>query len=101
MGKQVSCTLSFSIHEIPTMIGTLPCGLENNHACKWISDKSPGMLTYMFFLENCEKSICMHGCSPINEERFLRVSNLGDKSVPYFKEESTLPRGLETNHARK
>ena len=29
----------------------------------------------------------MHGCSPIHEEKSLRVSNRGDKSVPYFQEE--------------
>ena len=61
---------------------TIPCRLEKNHACKWISDNFPGMLTYVLFLENCQKSVCMHGCSPIHEEKFLRVSNLGDKSVP-------------------
>ena len=29
--------------------------------------------------------MCMHGYSP-NVDGFLRVSNLGDKSVPYFQE---------------
>ena len=29
------------------MIRTFPHGLENNHACKWISDNFPGVLTYV------------------------------------------------------
>ena len=64
----ICCTLRSGLHEIPTMIRTFPCGLENTHACKWISDNFPGMLTYVLFLENCQKSICMHG-SQIHEER--------------------------------
>ena len=78
----LSCTLRFGLHEIPIMNRTLPCGLGNNIACTRIFDNFPGMLTYVLFLENCQKSVCMHGCSPIHEEKFLRVSNLGDKSVP-------------------
>ena len=61
---QLCCTLRSGLHEISTMIRTFPHGLENNHACKWISDNFPGMLTCVLFLENCLKSICMHGCSP-------------------------------------
>ena len=85
--NSIGCSLRSGLHEIPTMIRTFPCGLENNHTCKWISDNFLGMLTYVLFLENCQKSICMHGFSPIHEERSLRVSNLRDKSVPYFYEE--------------
>ena len=36
----------------------------------------PGMLTYVLFLKNCLKSLCMHGCSPIHVEGsffFLKV----------------------------
>ena len=85
--KSIRCTLRSGLHEIPTMLRTFPCGLEHNHACKWISDNIPGMLKYQLFLENGQKSICVHGCSPIHKERSLRVSNLGDKSFPYFQEE--------------
>ena len=42
--------------------------------------------TYVFFLEKCQKTICMHDYSLIHVDRSLRVSNLGDKYVPYFKE---------------
>ena len=42
------------------------------------------------FLENCWKSICMYCCSPILRRKSLRVSNIGDKSVPYFYEEKGL-----------
>ena len=42
---------------------TFPHGLDNNHACELISDN------FQKFLENVQKSICMHGCSPIHEER--------------------------------
>jgi hypothetical protein len=66
------------------MIRTYPHGFENNHACKWTSDNFPGMVTYVLFLENCQKTIYMDGYSPIHVDRSLRVSNLGDKSVPYF-----------------
>ena len=41
----------------------------------------------VLFLENWHKTICKHGFSPIHVDRSLRVSNLGDKYVPYFKEE--------------
>ena len=44
-------------------------GLESNNTYKWISDNFPGMLTYVLFLENCQKYICMHGGSPIHKER--------------------------------
>ena len=36
---------------------------------------------------NCQKTICIHGYSPIHVDRSLRVSNLGDKAVPYSLEE--------------
>ena len=48
---------------------TFPHGLENNHACKWILDNFPGVIHMSAFLENCQKSICMHGCSPIHVDR--------------------------------
>ena len=83
----ICCTLRSGLHEIPTMIRTFPHGLENNHGCKWTCDNFPGMLTYVLFLENCQKTICFHGDSPIHVDRSLRVSNLGDKSVPYFSTE--------------
>ena len=35
-------------------------------------------------------TICMHGYSPIHVDRSLRVWNLGDKSVPYFKKKKEL-----------
>ena len=80
----ISSTLRSGLREIPTMIRTFPHGLEDNHACQWTSDNFPGMLTYVIFLENCQKTVCMHGYSPIHVNRSLKVSNLGDKSVPYF-----------------
>ena len=63
------CNLRSGLHDIPKMIRTFPHGLENIHACKWISDNFPLMLTYILFLENCLKPICLHGCSQINMER--------------------------------
>ena len=42
------------------------------------------MIKYVLFLENCQKTICMDGYSPIHMDRSLRVANLGDKSVPYL-----------------
>ena len=80
----ISCTLRSGLHEILTMIRTFPHELENNHACKWTSDNFPGKLTYVLFLVSCQKTICMHGYSPIHVDRSLRVSNLWDKYVPYF-----------------
>ena len=65
----ISCTLRSRLHEIPTVIRTFPHALENNHACKWTSDNFPGMLTYVLFLENCQKTICLHGYSPIHVNR--------------------------------
>ena len=47
---------------------TFPHGLENHHAWKWILDNFPGIIHMSAFLENCQKSICMHGCSQIHVE---------------------------------
>ena len=80
----IGCTLRSGLHEITTMIRTYPHGLENNHACKRTSDNFPGMITYVLFLENSQKPICMDGYSPIHVDRSLRLSNLGDKYAPYF-----------------
>ena len=87
LNKYIGCTLRSALNEIPTLISTFPHGLENNHACKWNYDNFSGMLTCVLFLENCQKTICMHCYSPIHVYRSLRVSNLGDKSVPDFYEE--------------
>ena len=48
---------------------TFPHGLENNNASNWIFVSFPGMLIYVLFLKSCQKSICMHGCSPIHVVR--------------------------------
>ena len=64
------------------MIRTFPHGLENNHAFKWISDNFPGMLIYVLFLENCLKSICIYGDSPIHVERFFFFLKVWDRFVP-------------------
>ena len=48
---------------------TFPHGLENNHACKLILDNFLEIIGMSAFLDNCLKSICMHGCSPIHVER--------------------------------
>ena len=45
---------------------------------------------YVLFMENCQKSICMLCYSPIHVDRSLRVSNRGDKYVPYFKKKNDL-----------
>ena len=74
INKWICCTLKSGLHEIPTMIRTFPHGLENNYACKWIFDNFPGLLTYVLFMENCLKSICMHCCSSIHVERFFSSS---------------------------
>ena len=79
------CTLRTGLHKIPTMIDTFLCGLENTHACKWISDNFPGITHISAFLESCQKSICMYCCSPIQGRRSLRVSNPGDKSGQYME----------------
>ena len=84
------CTLRSRQHVIPTMIRTLPRGFENNHACKWISDNFLGITHMSALLENCQKFICIYSCSEIPGTRSLRVSNLGDKSVPYILEEKKL-----------
>ena len=41
----LGCTVRLGLHEIHTMVRTFPCGLENSHAFKWISDNFPRMLT--------------------------------------------------------
>ena len=74
--EAICCTLRSRLHDISTMVRAFPGGLENNHACKWISDVFPGILTYVLFLENCQESICLHGCAPIHGEGsffFLKV----------------------------
>ena len=78
----LGCTLRSGLREIPTMIRTSPHGLENNHACQWVFDNFPGLLTYILFLEICLKSICMHGCSPIHVERSFFFVKVWDRFVP-------------------
>ena len=46
--QYIGCTLRSGLNELPIMIRTIPHGLENNHACKWISDNFPGMLTLYY-----------------------------------------------------
>ena len=78
----VYVALGSGLHEILTMIRTFPRGFQNNHSCKWISDNFLGMLTFLLFLENCLKSICMHGCSPIHKERSFFFLKVWDRFVP-------------------
>ena len=78
----ICCTLRSGLHEIPTMIRNLPHGFENNHECKWISDNLLRILTYVLLLENCQKSACMHGCSPIHVESFFFFLKVWDRFVP-------------------
>ena len=78
----ICCTLRSGLHKISTMIRAFPHGLENNHACKWISDNFPRMLTYILFLENCLKSICLHDCSPIHVELSFFFLKVLDRFVP-------------------
>ena len=52
------------------LLRTFSPGLESNNKYKWISDNFPGMLTYVLFLESCQKYICMHCFSPILEQRY-------------------------------
>ena len=54
-------------------LSTFPHGLQNNHACKWISENFPGITHVLAFLEKCKKSICRHCCSPIYKERSLSL----------------------------
>ena len=70
------CTLRSGLHETTKMIRIFPNGFEINHACKWTSDNFPGMLTYLLFLENCHKTICMHGYSSIHVDKSLRKTIL-------------------------
>ena len=77
------CTLRSGLHVIPTMVRTFPCGLENIHASKWISDNTyvsiPGKLSdfhlYLLLLS-------------IPGDKVLKVSNIWDKSVLYISEEN-------------
>ena len=61
ISKSIRCTLRSWLHETPTMIRTFPHRMEKNHACKWTFDNYSEMLTYVLFLENFQKTICMHG----------------------------------------
>ena len=56
-----------------------PDGLENNHACKCSLDNFPGIICISTVLENCQKSICIHGCSLIHVENiFVCLSTAKD-----------------------
>ena len=46
---------------------TFSPGIKSNNTYKRISDNFLGMLTYELFLENCQKSICMHSCSSVRK----------------------------------
>ena len=62
-------TLRSGLHGIPKMIRTFQHEFENNHECKWVLNNIPGIIHMSAFLKNCQKSICMYGCSPIHMER--------------------------------
>ena len=94
----VGCTLRSGLHEIPTMIRIFPHGLQNNHACKWTSDSFIGIHMYVLFLENFQKTICMHGYSPILVDRSLTLSWPGFRTglnkslmIFYWQGKSALP----------
>ena len=67
-------TLISGQHELSTLIRTFPRGLENSHACNWILDNFPEITHMSVFLENCQISICLHGCSPIHKDFFRSCS---------------------------
>ena len=75
----ICCTHRSGLHEIPTMICIFPHGFENRHACKWISDNFPEIVTYILFLENCLKSICMHDCSPTHMKKSFFFFKVWDR----------------------
>ena len=97
MSNCLCCTLRSGLHEIPTMITTIPHGLENNHACKRTFDNFPGMLTYVLFLEKCQKSNCMHGYSQIHVDRSIKYR--GQLCPILLRRKRTCACGLENNHA--
>ena len=77
--------------------GTFPHGLENNHACKWILNNFPAIIHLSAFLENCQKSICMHGFSPIYVEK--SYSLLEFHGVRFWSiEKGKFIQYLVTNH---
>ena len=80
---------------------TFPYGLGNNHSCKRISDNFPEMLTYVLVLENCLKSICMHGCSRIHVKRSFFLKSMGQICPLDLILLRTCQQGLENNHACK
>ena len=82
MADCTCCTLRSGLHEVSTMIRTFPHGLENTHACKWISDNFPGMLIYVLFLEKFLKFICIHGCSPIHAPYSREFMKLAPPPAP-------------------
>ena len=94
----IFCTLRCGLHEITTLIRTFPHGLENNHARKWTCNNFQEMLTYVFFLENCPKNICIHSYSPIYVDS---IKARGQICPILWRRKRTLPRGLENNHAYK
>ena len=62
---------------------TFPCGLENNQTCKWILDNFPGIMRMSAFVENCQKFICMYGCSEIHVNHCWNFMESGSESATY------------------
>ena len=99
--QNICCSLRSRLHEIPTMIRTIPHGLEDNHACKWLSDNFPGILTYVLFLENCLNPFaCKVVCQSTWKGPFSSYKYGTDLS-PRLIVLRTCPHGLENNHACK
>ena len=69
----IGCTLRSRLNEIPTMIRTFPRRLENNHACKWISDNFPGITDKSAFLENFQKSTLKDPLPWIGEQQYIQM----------------------------
>ena len=99
MPPWLCCTLRSGLHKLPTMIRTFPHGLENDHECKWTYDNFPGMLIYVLFLENCQKTILHAWLFSNTCGQVLESIKSRQQICPILlRRKRTFPHGLENNH---
>ena len=88
-----------------TMIRTFPRGLEDNHACKGISDNFPGKLTYIHVCvtPGTFSEIHLHAGLFSNQrgKGLKSIKSRGQICPTLLRKKRIFPRGLENNHACK
>ena len=66
------------------LFNILSAGLENNETLNFLFSIFPITLIYMVMLENCQNTILMYGCSPIQGTRFVYLLKFNEARVQHM-----------------